>query len=85
MDTRVAAMAAIRMLFGLISLSGGYLMIRFNDLQQAVRINGIIGSIGPFVLLLVSAIGVAGLATQMDMRKLTLLVAGIVLILLGTR
>lgn len=85
MDTRVAAMAAIRMLFGLISLSGGYLMLRFNDLQQAVRINGIIGSIGPVVLLLVSAIGVAGLATQMEMKKIVLLVAGIVLILLGTR
>lgn len=85
MDTKVVAMAAIRMLFGLISLSGGYLMFRFNDLQQAVRINSIIGSIGPFVLLLVSAIGVAGLATQLDFKKIALLVAGIILILMGTR
>lgn len=85
MDTKVAAMAAIRMLFGLISLSGGYLMFRFNDLQQAVRINSIIGSIGPFVLLLVSAIGVAGLANQLDFKKIALLVAGIILILMGTR
>jgi len=85
MDTKVVAMAVIRMLFGLLSLSGGILMFWFNDLGKAIRINSVIGSIGPFVLLLVSAIGVAGLATQLDFRKVALLVAGIVLILLGTR
>jgi len=85
MDTKVLTMAIIRMTFGMISLLGGYLMFRLNDLQHAVRINSIIGSIGPFVLLMVSAIGVAGLATQMDFKKVALLVMGIVLILLGTR
>jgi uncharacterized membrane protein len=85
MDTKVIAMALIRMSFGILSLVGGFMMFRFNDLQQAVRINSVIGSIGPFVLLAVSAIGIAGLATQMDFRKIALLVAGITLILLGTR
>lgn len=85
MNTNVIAMAVIRACFGLLSLAGGYMMFRLNDLQSAVRINGILGSIGPFVLLLVSAIGVAGLATQLDFKKIALVLIGVTLILLGTR
>lgn len=85
MNSKLIAMAIIRMSFGLLSLGGGLLMLYYRDLQAAVKINSFIGSIGPFVLLGVSTIGVAGLATQMDPRKLFMLVAGVALILLGTR
>ena len=85
MDTKVLAMALIRVFFGLLSLAGGYMMFRLNDIQQAVRINGILGSIGPFVLLSVSAIGIAGLATQLDIRKILMVVVGVMLIMMGTR
>lgn len=85
MDAKVLTMAIIRMLYGILSFSGGFLIYRYNDLQQAVRINSIIGSIGPFVLLVVSAVGVAGLAAQTDFKKVALLVLGVILMLLGTR
>ncbi|MGI6364712.1 MAG: DUF2619 domain-containing protein [Bacillota bacterium] len=85
MDTKVLTMAIIRMMYGVFSFVGGVLIFRFNDLGQAVRINSFIGSIGPFVLLVVSAIGIAGLATQIPLRKVILLVAGVTLMLLGTR
>jgi len=85
MDRRVVIMAVIRALFGLISLTGSIMMFLLNDLTQAIRINGIIGSMGPFVLLLVSAIGIAGVAAQMDIRKVILILAGVIFIILGTR
>lgn len=85
MNQSVLLMAIIRMAFGIISFTGGYLIYRYNDLQQAVRIHSIIGGIGPFVLLLGSAIGIAGLATQVDVKKIVLVVAGVTLLLLGTR
>ncbi|MTI94820.1 MAG: DUF2619 domain-containing protein [Firmicutes bacterium] len=85
MNINLITMAAIRMLYGVVSLSGGLLMLYYKDLQSAVKINGIIGSVGPFVFLFVSAIGVAGLAGQIDLRKLGLLLMGITLIMLATR
>lgn len=85
MNKMVVAMAVTRALFGLVSLTGGLLMFLSNDLQQAVKINSVIGSIGPFVFLLVSAIGLAGLAGQLETKKMLLLLAGVTFILLGTR
>jgi hypothetical protein len=85
MDSKVIVMGVTRVIFGLLSLSGGLLMFYFNDLAQSVRINGILGSIGPFVFISVSAIGLIGLSAQIDPRKLIMLVAGVILILIGSR
>jgi hypothetical protein len=84
-DGKVIVMGLTRVFFGILSLGGGLLMFYFNDLSQSVRINGILGSIGPFVFLSVSAIGLIGLSAQLDPRKLAMLLAGTTLILLGTR
>ncbi len=85
MDAKVIAMGVTRILFGIMSLGGGFLMFYSNDLKQAVRINGVLGSIGPFVFLSVSLIGLAGLSGQLDPRKLAMLMAGVILIMLGAR
>ena len=85
MDTKVTVMAITRLIYGLISLSGGLLIFYFKDLQHAMKINAFMGSLGPFVFLGVSLIGIAGLATQLDFRKLITLIIGVTLIMLGTR
>jgi hypothetical protein len=77
-------MGLTRVIYGLLGLTGGLLIFYFNDLQQAILINGILGSIGPFVFLSVSALGIAALHA-MDKRKMLLLIIGVILIMLGTR
>lgn len=85
MDNKVVVMGITRMLYGLLSFSAGLLIFYFKDLQQAMKINGFMGSLGPFVFLTLSLIGLAGLASQIEPRKLIMLIAGVALIMLGTR
>ena len=78
-------MALTRFLFGLINFTGVFFMLRYNSAEQALRVNGIIGSIGPFVFLFVSMVGLAGMAGKISTQKMVFLIAGIILIWLGTR
>lgn len=84
MDIKVTVMAITRLIYGLVSLSGGLLIFYFKDLQHAMKINAFMGSLGPFVFLAVSLIGIAGLATQIDIKKLIILIIGVAMIMLGT-
>lgn len=85
MNARVKVMGLTRVIYGLLGLTGGLLIFYFNDLQQAIVINGILGSIGPFVFLSVSALGIAALHAKMNKQKILLLILGVIFIMLGTR
>lgn len=85
MDIRVALMALIRVSFGLASLVGGLLMLIKNDIQLAIRINSIIGSIGPLIFLSVSALGVVGLSNAVHPGRLALLLTGVLLVFWETQ
>ncbi len=85
MNKTVLVMALIRAFFGLLGLLGAFLMLRYNDVSSAVRINGVIGSIGPFVFLSVSLMGVSALASSVPLSRTILILVGIGLIMLGTK
>jgi len=85
MDTKVLIMGVTRLIFGAMSLSGALLMLYHKDLQQAVKINAFLGSIGPFIFAGLSLLGIAGLATQIEPKKIVMLIIGVTLIVLGTR
>jgi hypothetical protein len=85
MNRTVLTMATVRIIFGLMSLSGAFLMLKFNQVEKALRINGILGSIGPFVFIFVSGLGIASLAGKLPLEKLVMITIGMVLILFGTR
>lgn len=85
MDVKVTVMAITRLMYGLLSISGGILIFYFKDIQHAMKINAFMGSIGPFVFLGLSLVGIAGLAGQIEIKKLVILIAGVALILLGSR
>lgn len=84
-DPIVMAMATLRTLFGLMGFAAAALMLRYNDVRAALRINAVLGSIGPFVFLTVSILGIAGVAGQVKTARLIMTVAGVVLVLMGTR
>lgn len=85
MDPFVKGMALVRLISAVTELTGAYLMIRLNRLDAAVRVNALLGLIGPLVLLAATTIGVVGLADRLSPPKLFLILAGVGLILLGTR
>lgn len=85
MNAYVGSMAVMRIISGVIELTAATLMIRANQVDTALRINALLGFVGPTVLTLVSFIGLAGLAAEISPGRMLLTIAGIFLILLGTR
>ncbi|MEW6661796.1 MAG: DUF2619 domain-containing protein [Bacillota bacterium] len=83
MDKFVLTMGTTRLIFGLMNLVAAIVMFRLNSVEQGLRINGILGAIGPFVF--VSAVGLAGVAAKLPPQKALMLLAGVTLTILGTR
>ncbi|MFO7254073.1 MAG: DUF2619 domain-containing protein, partial [Bacillota bacterium] len=81
----VRGMALLRVLSGSLELAAAYLMIRWGRVDHAMRINGLLGLVGPTVLLLVSLLGLASLSVHLPWPRLGLIACGVALILLGTR
>ncbi|MFZ5633111.1 MAG: DUF2619 domain-containing protein [Bacillota bacterium] len=86
MDGSVAtkAMITVRFLIVFIALAGGILMIKFATVEASLRINAAIALINTTLLSLINVIGIAGMAGKVPLYKLGLVIAGVVLIILGT-
>ncbi len=79
------AMAMIRGMYGIANFTAAYLIYRAGTPEAGLRINAIMGSIGPFFFAAVALIGIAGAASNLQAHKLIMLIIGITLIMLGTR
>lgn len=78
-------MVLIRLLSATLEFTGAFLMWRFHRLDTAVRINGVLGLVGPFILTSTMLLGLAGLAVgKMPMNKIIWIGSGVLLILWGT-
>jgi hypothetical protein len=60
-------------------------MLRINTIEAALRINAVLGLLGPVVLIAVSALGLWGLVERVSLAKLVIILCGSVLIIIGTR
>jgi hypothetical protein len=78
-------MAAIRLLSASIEITAALLMLRLNRVEAALRINGVLGLVGPTILIAVTLLGVVGLAGRIAPAKIVLIFAGVYLILYGSR
>lgn len=84
-DPYVRGMALTRMLSALVELTAALWMLRVGQVEGALRINGLLGLVGPLVLALTTALGLAGLAGHVPPWRLAVVAAGVLLILWGTR
>lgn len=84
MDRVVLSMAALRLISSMIELSAAVLFLKVNDVAWALRINSILGLIGPFIFVGVSLLGINALASSVSLQKLVLISLGVVMVLLGT-
>ena len=78
-------MVLIRLLSALIEFSAVVLMLSLANLRTAVRINALLGLVGPTILLLATLVGVAGLSAQASNPRWLLVPVGVGLVWLGTR
>lgn len=81
----VKAMAFIRFASSMMEFCAALFMLHFARVDTAVNINAALGLVGPVIFISITALGVAGLAGQVSPAKLLLVVAGVVLIFIGTR
>ena len=81
----VLTMAMHRLIAGTIEISAGLLMLKFGRMQTALKINSILGLIGPIILTLVGTVGLIGLSSELSWSKLILTALGVLLIFLGAR
>ncbi len=81
----ISGMGVIRLLSASMEMLGAYLIFRSVRVENAVRVNALLGLTGPFIFLTVTALGLAGMAGRLDLSKTLLLLGGAALILAATR
>lgn len=78
-------MVLLRALSASIEVTAVLLMLRMARVEQALRLNAALGLVGPLIFLLVTALGLAGMADKISPLRLALVGAGFLMILWGTR
>jgi hypothetical protein len=78
------AMASVRFLSAAIEASAAFVMLR-SSLERAVGLNAVLGLVGPTIFVVVSALGVIGLAGRISALRLVLVCAGVLLVLASSR
>lgn len=82
-DRIVTGMALLRMLSATIEFSAALLMLHFNRVEDAFRINAVLAMIGPSVMLTVTTLGLIGLSGKISTQGIFIVMAGVALIFVG--
>ncbi|MCL6611230.1 MAG: YqhV family protein [Peptococcaceae bacterium] len=79
----VLGMAALRFISSFLEFTGAFLMLRFNSVETAFKINALLAVTGPTVMITVTSLGLLGLAGKASLQGLVPILTGIALILYG--
>ncbi len=82
-DKIVFSMAAIRFLSATIEFTAALLMLYFNKVETAFKINAVLAMVGPAVLIIVTTLGLVGLAGKVSLPGMVSIMLGVTLIFLG--
>jgi len=82
-DKYVFGMALIRVISGCIEITAALLMLYFNRVETALKINGVLAFLGPTFLFIVMGLGLLGLAGKVPISKMLIVIAGVGLIFYG--
>jgi hypothetical protein len=81
--TVALAMGLIRILSGTLEICAGLLMMYFNRPETALKINALLALVGPTAMIVVTALGLAGIASNISLGKMLTIFTGVVLIFYG--
>ncbi|AGL02435.1 YqhV family protein [Desulfoscipio gibsoniae] len=82
-DKIVLSMAAMRFLSATIEFTAALLMLHFNRVETAFKINAVLAMVGPTVLIIVTTLGLVGLAGKVSLLGMVSVMLGVTLIFLG--
>lgn len=82
-DKIVFAMAALRCFSASIELTAALLMLKFGRVETALKINAVLAMIGPSIMVIVTTLGLVGLAGKVSLSKLAIIFSGVILIFYG--
>lgn len=77
-------MAAVRMVSVVAEICGLVLIARSATIGRALRINSVLGLIGPVVFMCAGLCGLAGISGRLAPGRLLMVLAGVSLVFLGT-
>src|SRR5690606_25528993 len=78
----VGGMALMRVISGALELTAAVLMARSNQIDTALRLNGLLGLVGPAMLVIVSMVGLVGLASEISPMRTLMILMGVFFIFL---
>ena len=84
-DRIVLGMSAIRFISGVIELLAAFLMFKFNSRVVAFQINSFLSLIGPTIMIMVTSLGLIGLASKFSLLQMTVIKLGVILIFVGIK
>ncbi|MEG6522171.1 YqhV family protein [Desulfotomaculum sp. 1211_IL3151] len=82
-DKIVFAMAMLRCLSASIEMTAAMLMLKYGRVETALKINAVLALVGPSVMIIVTTLGLAGLAGKISLSKLGIIFSGVALIFYG--
>ncbi|WP_347487990.1 YqhV family protein [Desulfoscipio sp. XC116] len=82
-DKIVISMAALRLLSASIEFTAALLMLHFNKVETAFKINAVLAVVGPTVFITVTTLGLVGLAGKVSLAGTASIMLGVALIFLG--
>ena len=82
-DKVVFGMAVMRLLSSSIELTAALLILKFDSIQTALKINAVLALIGPTIMTVVMIIGLTGLSGKIPLRNFLIILLGVALIFYG--
>ncbi|AMA72272.1 MULTISPECIES: YqhV family protein [Aneurinibacillus] len=85
LEKAIIGMASLRLLSGSLEILAALLIIKVNEVEKALLVNSGLALVGPFVLLLTTTIGLAGMADRVSLAKIFWIFLGLACIFIGAR
>ncbi len=76
-------MGLLRALSGSLEILAAFLIIYFNEVETALKINAVLAMVGPTIMILVTALGLIGISNQVSPIKMLTILTGVILIFIG--
>lgn len=78
-------MALLRFVSAAIECAAALYILRLFRVEDALRVNATLGLVGPMILILVTLIGLVGMAERLSVERIALIVIAVVLVFVATR
>ncbi len=84
-EKMIWAMRLMRGLSAVVEVTAALLFLRMNDAGSILRVNSLLGLIGPFIFIGVSAFGIAASVNTFPLKKIIMILAGVLMVIWGTK